>query len=92
MISVGAFMSEHSKEGNVWQGPASVPCSQEEILGSFHGWEPEVLALLKASNEFVPLISTLTSYYLVYPKTDKVGYTNHEADGMLCEKKRLSCR
>lgn len=47
MVSVGAFVAEPWKEGTAWQGPTSVPCSGEEVLATFRGWEPEVLTLLK---------------------------------------------
>ena len=46
-MNIAAIKSDPSKEGAVLEGPIAVPCSQDEVLSVFQGWEPEALALLK---------------------------------------------
>ena len=44
----GAFVGNPAKENTPCsEAPASASCSQDENLGAYAGWEPEVQALLQ---------------------------------------------
>ena len=46
-VNIAAIKTDPSKEGTTFEGPIAVPCSQDEVLSVFQGWEPEAVALLK---------------------------------------------
>lgn len=66
-VNIAAIESDPSKEGMAFEGPIAVPCSQDEVLSVFQGWEPEAVALLKVGhvielqNQRLILISVLNS-------------------------------
>ena len=47
-VALAAFVGNPAKENTPYsEAPASASCSQEELLGAYAGWEPEVQALLQ---------------------------------------------
>ncbi|KIM41411.1 hypothetical protein M413DRAFT_18946 [Hebeloma cylindrosporum] len=47
LINIVCFVTHMDKEGAPYDGPTTSPCTQEEVLDTFKGWEEEVLALLR---------------------------------------------
>jgi hypothetical protein len=47
LINIVCFVTHLDKEGAPYDGPTTSPCTQEEVLNTFKGWEEEVLALLR---------------------------------------------
>ena len=46
VVNVVALASDLAREGTVYDGPWVSPCSKEELLACYVGWEPEVKELL----------------------------------------------
>ncbi|KIM41421.1 hypothetical protein M413DRAFT_445432 [Hebeloma cylindrosporum] len=47
LVNIVAFSTDPGKRGTSYPGPTTSPCTQEEILNLFDGWEAEVQALLR---------------------------------------------
>ncbi len=68
IVNVAAFVGNPDKENTPYsEAPGSASCSQEEILGAYAGWEPEVQALLQVGKLFFgPIFRHLNTYIFFF--------------------------
>ena len=85
------FVTHLDKEGAPYDGPTTTPCTQEEVLNIFKGWEEEVLALLRVrtvSEEHCILAlivrAGIPSCVLVYREAHEMGNSRPPSLGEIC--------